>query len=48
MPYYGSAQVGHLYFFGSVSQTQQRTVVMVPRLLSFSEKKKIRVYMRKE
>lgn len=38
MPYYGSAQVGHLYFFGSVSQTPQRTVAIVSGSLSFSEK----------
>lgn len=37
MPYYGSAQVGHLYFFGSVSQTPQSTVAIVCKSLSFGE-----------
>ena len=34
--YYGSAQVGHLYFFGSMAQTPQRTSAIFGRSCLFS------------
>jgi hypothetical protein len=39
--YYGSAQVGHLYFLGSALQTPQRTSAMVSKQLRIA----ILIYM---